>query len=203
MGDADWIRSASSRRALREEVTRGDIFLCYETDRKLCVGMTRAACDGRDLGEGSLIDFLPPAQAVRFQVPLRRRPDLDHILAFTPQRGRGTIQRIEPDEFGHLIKILERKNPALAPRWRLWIGESAAMDNRRARKQSRYVAGRKASRVGLSSRRGGRRRMGRGRYDGDGLSFRFARDDDPGNKIGNRSPADKQGGRKPNQTNQG
>ncbi len=202
MGDADWIRSASSRRALREEVTRGDIILCYETDRKLCVGMTRAACDGRDLGEGSLIDFLPPAQAVRFQVPLRRQPDLDHILAFTPQRGRGTIQRIEPDEFRHLIKILQRKNPALVPLWRRWIGESAALDDRRARKPLRYVVGHKPSQVLLSSRRGGRSRMNRGRYNGDGLSFWLARDDDPCNEIGNRSPADKQGGRKPNQTNQ-
>ena len=34
MGDEGWIRSASSLRYLREEVKRGDLFLCYEVDRK-------------------------------------------------------------------------------------------------------------------------------------------------------------------------
>ena len=50
LGDEGWIRSASSLRYLREEVKRGDIFLCYEVDRKQVVGLARAASDGRDVG---------------------------------------------------------------------------------------------------------------------------------------------------------
>jgi hypothetical protein len=111
MGDEGWIRSASSLRYLREEVKRGDLFLCYEVDRKQVVGVARSASDGRDLGMGSLIDFCSPRQAVRLQNPLTRKPDLDNILAFTPRRGRGTVQKINPDEFARLRRILLRKNP--------------------------------------------------------------------------------------------
>jgi hypothetical protein len=115
LGDEGWIRSASSLRFIREEVKRGDLFLCYEVDRKLMVGVARAATDGRDRGEGSLLDFCSPREAVLLKNPLTRHPDLDHIQAFTPSRGRGTVQRIERDEFGRLRRIMRRKNPEQAP----------------------------------------------------------------------------------------
>jgi hypothetical protein len=111
MGDWGWIRSASSLRYLREEAKRGDLFLCYETDRKQVVGLARAASDGHDTGMGSLIDFCPPRLAVRLENPLKRKPDLEHILAFTPQRGRGTVQKIDGDEFARLRRVILRKNP--------------------------------------------------------------------------------------------
>lgn len=110
LGDEGWIKSASSLRYLREEVKRGDIFLCYEVDRKQVVGLARAASDGRDVGLGSLVDFCPPREAVRLKQPLTRKPDLDHILAFSPHRGRGTVQKIDPDEFARLKRIILRKN---------------------------------------------------------------------------------------------
>jgi hypothetical protein len=110
LGDEGWIRSASSLRFLREEVKRGDLFFCYEVDRKQLVGVARAASNGRDRGQGSLLDFCPPREAVYLKNPLQRRPDLDHILAFTPARGRGTVQRIQPDEFRRLRRIILRKN---------------------------------------------------------------------------------------------
>ena len=34
LGDEGWIRSASSLRYLREEVKRGDLFLCYEVESR-------------------------------------------------------------------------------------------------------------------------------------------------------------------------
>ena len=111
LGDEGWIRSASSLRYLREEVKRGDLFLCYEVDRKQVVGVARAASDGRDRGMGSLVDFCAPHQAVRLQNPLTRTPDLDHILAFSPRRGRGTVQPIDADEFRRLRRIMLQKNP--------------------------------------------------------------------------------------------
>jgi hypothetical protein len=114
MGDEGWIKSASSLRFLREEVKRGDLFLCYETDRKRVVGVARAASDGRDVGMGSLVDFCPPREAVRLENPLTRRPDLDHILAFSPHRGRGTVQMIDADEFVRLRRVILRRNPRQA-----------------------------------------------------------------------------------------
>ena len=114
LGDEGWIRSASSLRYLRVEVKKGDLFLCYETDRKQVVGLARAASDGRDAGMGSLLDFCPPREGVRLKHPLTRKPDLDHILAFSPHRGRGTVQKIDPDEFARLWRIILRKNPEQA-----------------------------------------------------------------------------------------
>jgi hypothetical protein len=122
MGDEGWIRSASSLRCLREEVKRGDLFLCYEVDRKQVVGVARAASDGRDVGMGSLLDFCPPREAVRLKYPLLRKPDLDHILAFSPHRGRGTVQRIDPDEFRRLRRLMLKKNPAQAKALRRLVG---------------------------------------------------------------------------------
>lgn len=122
MGDEAWIRSASSLRYLREEVKRGDLFLCYEVDRKRVVGVAEAASDGRDVGLGSLIDFCPPRRSVRLEIPLKRKPDLDHILAFTPSRGRGTVQKIDPDEFSRLRRTLLRKNPRQAQALKRLLG---------------------------------------------------------------------------------
>ena len=122
MASAGWIRSASSLRYLREDVKRGDLFLCYETDRKRVLGLARAATDGRDLGMEPLLEFSDPRQAVRLANPLARRPDLDHILAFSPRRGRGTVQRIDADEFARLRRIILRKNPSQAQRLRRILG---------------------------------------------------------------------------------
>jgi hypothetical protein len=110
MGDEGWIKSASSLRYLREEVKRGDLFLCYESDRKQVVGVARAASDGRDAGAGSLVDFCAPREAVRFENPLTRHPDLDHILAFGPE------------EFSRLRRILVRKNPRQADALKRLLG---------------------------------------------------------------------------------
>jgi hypothetical protein len=125
MGDEGWIRSASSLRYLREEVKKGDLFLCYETDRKEMVGVARAASDGRGgdlMRKVSLIDFCPPRKAVRLRNPLARHPDLDHILAFTPHRGRGTVQPIDRDEFVRLRRIMLRKNPGQVEALRRLLG---------------------------------------------------------------------------------
>ncbi len=122
LGDEDWIKSASSLRYLRRDVKRGDVFFCYEVDHKCVVGVARAASDGRDTGQGSLVDFCPPRRAVRFAAPLVRHPDLDHILAFTPQRGRGTVQKLDPDEFRRLRRIALGKNPGQAVALRRLLG---------------------------------------------------------------------------------
>lgn len=122
LGDEGWIKSATSLRYLRQEVKRDDIFFCYEVDHKCAVGVARAASDGRDTGQGSLVDFCPPREAVRFEKPLTRHPDLDHILAFTPHRGRGTVQKIDRDEFARLKRIMLRKNPNQAGPLRRILG---------------------------------------------------------------------------------
>jgi hypothetical protein len=104
-------------------VKQGDLFLCYEVDRKRLVGIARAASHGRDFGMGSLVDFCSPGEAVRLAHPLKRKPDLDHILAFSPHRGRGTVQKIDADELRRLRRIILRRNPGQARALRKLFGE--------------------------------------------------------------------------------
>ena len=137
LGDEGWIRSTSSLRYLREQVKRGDVFLCYEVDRKRLVGVARAASDGRDRGLGPLLDFCPPRQAVYMKNPLARHPDLDHILAFTPVRGRGTIQPIDRDELARLRGILLARNPAQAAELRRILPAGAGSSRQRLRGRRR------------------------------------------------------------------
>jgi hypothetical protein len=88
------------------------------------LGVARAASDGRDVGMGSLVDFCPPRRAVRLENPLRRNPDLDHILAFTPKRGRGTVQKIDRDEFSRLRRLILRQNSGQARALRRLFGSA-------------------------------------------------------------------------------
>jgi len=134
LGDEDWIRSASSLRYLRQEVKRGDVFLCYETDRKQVVGVARAASDGRArdlMRKTSLLDLCPPREAVRLENPLTRHPDLDYILAFSPQRGRGTVQRLDADEFKRLRRILIARNPRQAEKLRGLLDSPAPLQDKK------------------------------------------------------------------------
>ncbi|MGH9455612.1 MAG: hypothetical protein ACRD2O_16765 [Terriglobia bacterium] len=138
IGDRGWIRNARSLRLIREEVKRGDLFLCYEADRKLMVGLARTASDGRDTGMGPLLFFCPPRQALLFHHPLVRHPDLDHVLAFTPQRGRGTVAEIAKDELTRIRRIALKRNPEQAAALtRFFRGKFLAGKARRVRSGSR------------------------------------------------------------------
>ena len=124
IGHRGWIRSARSLRLIREEVKRGDLFLCYEADRRRLVGLARAASDGQDGDLGPLLFFCPAREAVLLHHPLERHPDLDQVLAFTPQRGRGTVGEIAPDELARIRRITLKKNSKQATVLvRLFIGD--------------------------------------------------------------------------------
>jgi hypothetical protein len=111
LGDEEWIRSASSLRYLRTEVKAGDVIFCYEVDRKRIVGVAPVVAAAKPGDGAPLLSLAPPTSAVRLQNPVERKPWLDHILAFTPQRGRGTVQPFDSDEFAHLRRILAARNP--------------------------------------------------------------------------------------------
>jgi hypothetical protein len=55
-----------------------------------------------------------------------RHPDLGHILAFSPQRGRGTFQKIDWDEFARLRRTTLRKNPEQAEALRRLLDASGS-----------------------------------------------------------------------------
>ncbi|HUY12710.1 MAG TPA: hypothetical protein VMX16_03635 [Terriglobia bacterium] len=131
MGDRGWIRSARSLRLIRDQVKRGDLFLCYEADRRLMVGMARAASDGRDASQGPLLSFCPPSQALRLDHPLTRHPDLDHVLAFTPQRGRGTIAEIARDELARIWRVILKKNSRQAMALNRLLAGGTGLDRER------------------------------------------------------------------------
>ena len=131
IGDRGWIRSPRSLRLIRDRVKRGDLFLCYEVDRRRLVGVARAASDGRDAGQGPLLFFCPPSRALRLDHPLTRHPDLDHVLAFTPQRGRGTIAEIARDEWARIGRIILKKNSGQAAALSRLLADGTGLDRER------------------------------------------------------------------------
>jgi hypothetical protein len=48
-----WIRSPQSKKYLREEVRKGDIVVCYQSEGRRICGFTRMAGNGRDEPKGS------------------------------------------------------------------------------------------------------------------------------------------------------
>lgn len=111
LGDERWIRSAASLRYLRTEVKAGDVIFCYEVDRKRIVGVAPVVAAAEPAKLGPLLSLAPATLAVRLPNPVERKPWLDQILAFTPQRGRGTVQPLDADEFARLRCILAGRNP--------------------------------------------------------------------------------------------
>ena len=115
MGGAGRIRSPQSWARLAK-VTRGDLFICYQTDERKIYGFSRAAGPGYESEEGSgrcnAVDFM--ARGLRLQHPLDvRRPGVReifrHIRAFTVP-SRGTIHSLAPDELQALVRAVKRAN---------------------------------------------------------------------------------------------
>lgn len=98
-GSTEWIRSPESRKIIREELSPGDLFLCWQTDRRAAVGMARFAGAQQ---RGEWIDLhLEPVTFFRQPVRLRELAKRDRELAgvsFIAKHSRGTLARTSRSE---------------------------------------------------------------------------------------------------------
>lgn len=111
-GGADWVRSALSKKLIREEVAKGDIVLCYQSDGRKIPGLTTMTSDGKDdppgSGDFNMFDLAPPSEALILDPPLTVRSLYAsgcRPKCFGPGM-QGTIFRVADDEFEEMLGVL-------------------------------------------------------------------------------------------------
>ena len=124
-GGSRWIRSPASLKHIAEDVREGDIALCYQTDEKAILGITRMASDGEAEEEGSgtfnVFNLIPARKAVRLDPPIL----ISELRAGGCDPGcfgpgtQGTIFPLTRDEWTDFLKVLLRLRPGLA--WPTWM----------------------------------------------------------------------------------
>jgi hypothetical protein len=117
-GGDHWIKHAASMRRIRDEVCPGDIVLCYQTNHREILGLTRMHSTGREDVEGSgrfnVFDLEPAEYAHVFDQPIRVVQDL-YSCAVHPTCFRvgthGTLFAVTPSDFSSIIDVIMRKLP--------------------------------------------------------------------------------------------
>ena len=142
-GGADWVRSALSKKLIREEVTEGDIVVCYQSDGREILGLTTMASDGKEdppgSGDFNMFDLAAPADALVLDPPLT----IASLYAadcrprcFGPGM-QGTVFRMENDEFEQALGVLRGEMSAAARReldsWLRRVGSSRGVRSSRRR----------------------------------------------------------------------
>ena len=130
-GGSDLIRSANSKKLLRDEVASGDIGICYQLDDpgsgRSILGFTRFVSGGKEACPGSgdfnCFDLCPPIECCVLTPPLR----IDDLFAtgclpraFSP-RSQATILSITPDEFQGILRAIDRYAPKVGISLRNWV----------------------------------------------------------------------------------
>jgi len=123
-GGSGWIRSPLSKKFLREQVKSGDVVICYQTDQKSILGITRMATDGleEDKGSGDFNSFhlYPAKEAVRIDPPLKiedLRAEGCNPKCFGPGT-QGTLFRVMPKELAGIMKVTENhRSGTTLPAW--------------------------------------------------------------------------------------
>lgn len=131
-GGAGWVRSPLSKKLIREEVRKGDIVVCYQSDGREILGLTTMASDGKDdppgSGDFNMFDLAPPSEALVLDPPLT----IASLYAagcrpkcFGPGM-QGTVFRIEQGEFEQMLGVLRAEMTADArhdlDRWLRGVG---------------------------------------------------------------------------------
>ena len=110
-GGHEWIRSSQSKKFIREEVQKGDIVVCYQSEGRRICGFTRMAGDGLEEPEGSGdFNLLFIAAAKK---GLCIEPELTvnqlHSTGCDPiwlQKGQGTVFPLSLDEFKGIVRAV-------------------------------------------------------------------------------------------------
>ena len=120
-GGDDWIRSPYSKKLLRDDVSAGDIGICYQRDDPACgrsiLGFTRFLSRGKEesIGSGQFncFDLCPPNEAFVLTPPLQIK-DLHatgcHPACFGPS-SQGTIFPMTRTEFEGVLAAVRRYAP--------------------------------------------------------------------------------------------
>jgi 5-methylcytosine-specific restriction endonuclease McrA len=121
-GGPEWINHPGSKKHIRQNVKKGDLVLCYQTNERSILGLTCMATDGEDESPGSgdfnMLNFVPPRQALLLEAPGLRITDLRDRGCdpdcFGNKGGRGTICPLRRSDFAATIRTIN--DLSLVPR---------------------------------------------------------------------------------------
>jgi hypothetical protein len=125
-GGDHWIHSARSIKHIREDVLAGDLVVCYQTDHRGIVGLTRLNSNGRPDRSGlyNLFDLIPAREAFPFlETPLTikelRESGCDPEC-FGPGT-HGTVFPVSSGEFQGIVSAIAHVVPGKANKLHVWL----------------------------------------------------------------------------------
>jgi len=126
-GGEDWIRSNESKKYIREEVRKGDLVVCFQSDNAVILGFTKMTTDGREeirgSGEFNLLNYSSPNNAFGLPLPLklqRLRDEGCNPKCFAPGR-QGTIFPLELEEFQVILSTIVKDFPGKKKDLARWL----------------------------------------------------------------------------------
>jgi hypothetical protein len=127
-GGAGWVRSPRSMRFLRDEVSAGDLAVCYHTKGRAIHGLARLHSRGMEAevgsGEYNQFDLAPADEAFALERPLRVVEDLYaggcRPACFRPG-SRGTVWPVAPRDFDGIVAVMMAHSPQRRDGLRRWL----------------------------------------------------------------------------------
>jgi hypothetical protein len=126
-GGSEWIKSNESKKYIREDVRKGDLVVCYQSDNQEIWGLTKMLTDGqedqRDSNEFNVLNFSAPNNAFALSPPLKLQKLKENHCnpkCFEPGR-QGTIFPIIPKEFKGVLSVIVKNSPHLRDTLDKWL----------------------------------------------------------------------------------
>ncbi|MBI3800242.1 MAG: hypothetical protein HY268_25115 [Deltaproteobacteria bacterium] len=127
--DYDWIKHRGSIKRIRDEIARGDLVVCYQTNRREILGLTRLHSGGKH-GESGLFNVFnlePASQAFVFNTPIQVVEDLyDHGI-YPDCFGKGTmgtLYEVTAKEFAEMVDAIQQKLPEQQRALKAWLARN-------------------------------------------------------------------------------
>lgn len=126
-GGKDWIKNNESKKYIRDEITKGDLVICYQCEGQEIMGLTRLVRDGeeeiKNSGHYNMLFFAPPKSAFRIDPPLTIR--LLRNTGCNPKcfgRGRqGTAFSLDSKEFKGIVSAIVKSNSHKSKALERWL----------------------------------------------------------------------------------
>lgn len=126
-GGEDWIKSNESKKYIRDEVTKGDLVVCYQYEGREIVGLTRMAkngCEDREnSGHYNLLFFTRSTSGFRLNPPLtiqKLRGTGCNPKCFGPGR-QGTVFPLGSKELKGILKAIANTSPKVRNDLGRWL----------------------------------------------------------------------------------
>jgi hypothetical protein len=130
-GGENWIRSHTSMQRIRDDLSRGDLIICYRRKGRQILGFTRLDSAGMEQRPGSgrynLFDLIPAEGSFELDPPVRVAEDL-YTSGCRPscfQPGtRGTVWPVNRRDFDQIVACIRAGSPKRGDALQRWLRDA-------------------------------------------------------------------------------